>query len=379
MDNAGNWQDSGHFWEEILSTVQHPILVTDMDGTIRLTAATVRETLGYAPEELAGQSISSLFTDEDLGCLYRNLLFLARKGRSFEGEIMLIRKDHVRILANLVMRPSRASGGGPDLIVFSLRDIGKTRRLERNHIQNHYADLVQIANGIAHEIRNPLVGIGGFVNRLYKLCSVVHDHSDYYRYIMQGVTKIDNLIRKVEFFSSIPQPAFRDGNIEALVHEAVLGLAQRVADKGVRLSVDLAGLVLYVDRDLLLRVFEILLENALDAVGDGGEISVSGEICNNQCIVSVRDNGSGIARDDLPFIFNPFFSTKPDGAGIDLAVVKRIMEGHGGSIAVESEPGAGSAFHMRFPLERRRLVRTHLLENLEEFRTRPNGADPLVN
>lgn len=76
----------------------------------------------------------------------------------------------------------------------------------------------------------------------------------------------------------------------------------------------------------------------------------------------MRDTGSGISPGDLPYIFNPFFSTKPNGAGIDLAVVKRIMDSHGCQVEVASKQGEGTTFFLLFPLERRRLTRISRLE-----------------
>ena len=76
----------------------------------------------------------------------------------------------------------------------------------------------------------------------------------------------------------------------------------------------------------------------------------------------MRDTGSGISPGDLPYIFNPFFSTKINGAGIDLAVVKRIMDSHGGQVEVASKQGEGTTFLLLFPLERRRLTRISRLE-----------------
>ena len=109
-------------------------------------------------------------------------------------------------------------------------------------------------------------------------------------------------------------------------------------------------------------VFSILIANALDALSEGGKITVYNETADDFCKIYISDTGSGISPDDMPHIFNPFFSTKPDGAGIDLATAKRVMDSHGGRIEVTSNEEKGTTFTLFFPLERRHPLRTCPLE-----------------
>ena len=89
--------------------------------------------------------------------------------------------------------------------------------------------------------------------------------------------------------------------------------------------------------------------NAVEAMPDGGELRVSAGVVDGGLEVRVGDTGEGIAREDLGHVFEPFFSTKLDGSGLGLALVHRIMQEHGGEVQVESAPGAGSIFTLRFP------------------------------
>jgi len=121
--------------------------------------------------------------------------------------------------------------------------------------------------------------------------------------------------------------------------------------------------ILLIDQDLVTKVFSILIANALDALSEGGKIIVRDESTRDYFKIYVSDTGSGISPDDMPHIFNPFFSTKPDGAGIDLATAKRIMDGHGGRIDVISNEENGTTFTLLFPLERRHPLRTCPVES----------------
>ncbi len=172
-------------------------------------------------------------------------------------------------------------------------------------------------------------------------------------------------MEKVEFFTRLPKPRLTEEPVSKVVEEALKPYLQHMEGLKIDLSISTDKTVIRIDKHLLVRAFSILIENALDALPEGGRVSVGNEIKDNQCRIFVTDTGSGIASKYLPHIFNPFFRTKPDGVGIDLAVVKRIMDSHGGSVEVESTPGKGTAFSLLFPLERRRSVRTRRLGDVD--------------
>jgi len=348
---------------EILSSIQHPVIVTDLEGEIVFANPVVHKVLGYDSDELKGKSISSLFTPEDLTYLYPNLLFLARQNKSFEGELMLMNKDGTRFFAFMVLRTCSDKDQGGTTIVFTIHDIDKLKQIEKVFRVNSFEDLVKIADGIAHEIRNPLVGIGGFVNRLHKSCNALEDHGEYYDFIIDNLNRIETLIKKVELFARLPQPCFKDVPIRELINSAVEPYLGQIEEQSIDLNISIEKSTLYVDAGLVTKAVSIIVENTLDALSDGGEINIHSEMDENQCIIYIRDTGSGITPEDIPFVFNPFFSTKADGTGIDLSMVKRILESHGGRVEVRSEPAKGTAFFLTFPLERRRAIRISHLED----------------
>ncbi|MFH0811481.1 MAG: ATP-binding protein [Pseudomonadota bacterium] len=363
MDLLQSCCNSRELLDKIFSCLPDPIIVTDLDGNILFTTPVVQKVFGYTPEELKNKKLSTFFTPEDLVYLYPNLLYLARKEKPFEGEIMLIDKNEVRFFAFIEFRPCCDPSQDKAIIVICIHTIDKQKQPEKVFREVHYEDLVKIANGIAHELRNPLVSIGGFVNRLYKSCRITTEHDKYYEYITNNLRKIEGLVKKVDFFAALPKPCFADAFIGELIKKAVEAYLQKIEARNIDVTVSMENVALFVDSNLVIRVFTILIENALDALPDGGRILIRSETSNNQCKVYVTDTGCGISPADLPYIFNPFFSTKPSGAGIDLAVVKRIMESHGGEVEVSSKLDEGTTFLLRFPLERRRPIRISSLKD----------------
>ena len=345
------------FLQNLMCCFQGVILVTDADGNILMTNEAVESILGYTPHELNNKNLSLIFAPEDLSYLYPNLLQLGRKSQPFHGEVLLVKKNGVSFFAFIVFRSFNDHSLNKSFNFICIRDIDAQKRLEKASAETNHEDLVKVANGVAHELRNPLMGIGGFVKRLYDKCNAVHEHGDYYDHIITNLKKIETIVRKVEFLAKLPKPSFTMENMKDLIQKAIQPYLPILEKRKINLKTPVDPTILKMDKDLIIRVFAILTDNALDALPDGGDIVIHDATNNNHCEIEFSDTGRGISVEDLPFIFNPFFSTKADGAGIDLAVVKRIMESHGGSVKVRSEEGRGTGFILQFPLERRRAIR----------------------
>lgn len=348
--------------DTILSCVQHIIIVMDYDGNILLANPVVEHVFGFTHDELLGNKLSVIFTPEDLNHLYPNLLHMAQKNKPFEGEVTLMRKDKTRFLAFMVFRPFLDPRQDKGLIVISVQDIDKQKQSEKGFKDTHYEDLVKVADGIAHELRNPLVAIGGFARRLYESCRDVRDDEKYYDRILDNVQRLEDLAAKVEFFARLPKPCLTGESIKGLIEEALQPYLKQIQGRKIDLTNNVEDVVLFVDKELVIKAFSILIENALDALFEGGNLLIHSEVKDSDCKIHMKDTGCGISPDHLTCIFDPFFRTKPDGVGIDLLVLKRIMESHGGRVEVRSKQGEGTTFSLAFPLERRRSIRACRLE-----------------
>lgn len=345
------------FNDRVLSVIHIPVILTDLNGEIFFANHAVNNVFGYLPEEIVGEKLSILLTPEDHEIFYPNLLCLGCSKRSFEGELMLVRKDGTSFYSYMTAETCTGRNDGGTTMVICVQNIHELKLLEKARKVNSYEDLKQIASGIAHEIRNPLVGIGGFLNRLYKSCNALEEHGLYYEYIIENLTKIEGLVEKVEFFSKLPEPNFTREHVWELIEQALEPYITDLNKQNITLELFKEDVVLHLDSILFLKVVSVLIENAMDAIKDGGNIKIRSEEQKNKYVIYISDNGSGISPDDMAFIFNPFFSTKADGAGIDLAIVKRIMENHNGRVEIESELTKGTTFILELPIERRRSIR----------------------
>jgi len=218
----------------------------------------------------------------------------------------------------------------------------------------------ELASTVAHEVRNPLNAIGMSVQRLRReYPAVVATESDADReemtqllQVVEGETKrINAIVQQFLEFARPPRLAPRDTDLGAELQSVVDAARPLAASRGVSLDLDAtsAGSAV-VDASQLRQVLENLLRNAVEATPEGGRVTVVAKSGSKGHTIAVRDTGAGIAPDDLPRIFDLYFTTKPEGTGVGLAVSQQIVSAHGGTVEVDSTPGEGTSMTIRLPL-----------------------------
>ncbi len=362
MEILNSCENPHKILKEIFSCICHAVILVNDKGLIQFANESVNKIFGYKSEEVIDKSLSIFFTEEDLPFLYPNLLTLSKNNRSFQGELLLARKDGSRFFAYIEFKPCTESIKNEKIIVFSVVDIDKSKRLEFDPGGTQFADLVKIADGIAHELRNPITGIGGFVGRLYNSCKSMEKHEHYFKYITDNVNKIEYLIKKIEFLTKMPTLVISETTTREITERAIEQLLGEMENRDITPLNKVKDEKIYIDVDLSVNALTILLDNAIDVTDDGGNIEITDEFDENKCFIHIDDQGSGISKKDMPNIFTPFFTTKTDGAGLGLSIVKRIMQRHGGTVEASANESGGTRFTLMFPKERRRPIRIKFLD-----------------
>ncbi len=227
-------------------------------------------------------------------------------------------------------------------------------RLSREH---RLATLGQVAAGIAHEMRNPLVGMGSNLTEFLEDMAADDSRREDLVLVLNEIQRLDRIVNQVVEFAR-PRP-LSIGPVAPVtfIHETIAMLRDLLAQRGVRVSYDLPETLpdLQADRDQLKQVLLNLVQNAIEAVGQEGKLEVmakeeSREDRDGLAIV-IKDNGVGILGTDLPHVFEPFFTTgKRRGTGLGLALSRNIVEGHGGHVQLASELGKGTTALLWLPL-----------------------------
>ena len=353
----------------LFDSIQTAFLLTDTHSKILYTNRQAESFFGYQREELEGQRVRLLFLEEDLIYFLPNILFLTLYKSGFEGEALLRQKDGKKIFAHLFTGSFKEEE--EVFLIFTFQEIQRLKNLEREKGEvDRWASLGRMAEGIAHQFRNPVASIGGYANRLLKGLSARKSRS-YVSQILQETGRLEKILQRVEEYVRVPRAVFRKENIQEVVKAALSNFSKLAKGKGIPIHLQANELAkdgqLFIDRGLMIKAISNILENSLDALSvapvtrkkKGVEVSLAddGEIVE----VSISDQGEGIATKDLSMIFEPFFSTRADQVGLGLTFARRVMKEHAGRIRVESQTGKGTRVTLYLPKDRRRKVRRELI------------------
>ncbi len=264
--------------------------------------------------------------------LIHRLLFLAVAGNLVNAFAQALRVQAEQLAAaNMNLREAEAA----------------VRRTER------LAALGQLSAGLAHELRNPLGTIKASAEMLAKHVSAGDEITrEMAGFISSEVDRTNSLVTRFLDFARPLHPKLASTGIASVIDRAI-GMTRLDAEKArvTVVSKDLSQLPeIPLDAELMERVFYNLLLNAIQASQPGATVTVKGRLLDRNLEVCIIDKGSGIDPARMETIFNPFVTTKPEGVGLGLPIVSKIVDGHGGKISVESEPGNGSTFHVFLPL-----------------------------
>ncbi|MFZ3266617.1 MAG: ATP-binding protein [Terriglobales bacterium] len=237
--------------------------------------------------------------------------------------------------------------------VFILRDITAAKQLERDleNIRRQHA-LVEMSALLAHEIRNPLGSLELFAGLLAE-SSLEGESRRWVEHVQAGLRTLSATVNNVLDLHNQPlseRARIDAGDLLGWAYDFLLPLAHQ-ARVEIQVINGLAGVPIHADRHLLEQVLLNLALNAFHFMPGGGWLSLRGVDRGPSGIeIEVRDSGQGIPKEELPRIFDAGFSTRPGSSGLGLAVCRRILEQHGGEIAVESRPGYGATFRISLPV-----------------------------
>lgn len=249
---------------------------------------------------------------------------------------------------------------GQKLIQAIARDVTEQHELTDKLVQADKLVLLgQLSAGVAHEIRNPLAAVNLNLQILKRKFEETDIESNYIKTALQGVERISKIVEVTLNFSrpTVPDIVNLDFNSLLPVVLDLVASALRRKEIRVELKLDKQLPKIAADAKQMQQVFINLITNAADAIKSGGKICIETYVEKSIkrsegsfCVVSIQDNGNGIPPEDLPKIFNPFFTRKADGTGLGLPITQRILHQHNGIIDVESKFGEGTTFYVKIPI-----------------------------
>src|SRR5438046_3166526 len=230
-------------------------------------------------------------------------------------------------------------------------------RRERATMQTEkQASIDELSSSIAHEIRNPIAAAKSLVQQMGEDPTSV-ENVEYAKVALEELERVEHRVSHLLKYAKEEDYSFALVNLANVVDSALTQLRAKLDSAKVAVSRNyIAGPTVKADAEKLRQVFANVVDNAIDALAtipEGRRIDLFLENGNGRATVRVRDNGCGIAPEKVERIFNPFFTTKPQGTGLGMAISKKIVEAHQGGIEVTSDVGRGTEFTVTLPIPAR--------------------------
>lgn len=350
MKNGAVFDSQDNHFEVLRGAVENTneaFVTIDQRSQVVLFNKAAERIFGYRREEVLGRDLGMLLSpmcegshrqavERYLETRHPNLI-------GHETELEVIRKDGQAFPASISF--SVAEVGGQLFFTGIVRDLTEHKAMQRQVLQSErLAVLGQAMAEISHEIKNPLIMIGGFARQLLAKLKNDKDRAKL-RIIAEEVARLERLLAGLRDLYRPQQLFVEDVDLASLLAE-VIALAEDEADhRGVTIGFDvLPGATLVrADREKLKQVFLNLVKNSLEALPDGGTITISTRRVADRVEVLVADGGEGIPEEVRKHVFSPFFTTKEQGTGLGLCISKRIIDEHpGGTFTLESREGEGT-------------------------------------
>ncbi|MBI2162103.1 MAG: PAS domain-containing protein [Candidatus Rokubacteria bacterium] len=353
-------------YEAVLAGLPDAVIAVDTSLRIVFWNAAAEVLTERSARRAEGRFVKEMFPPD--ASVVRRLAETLSTGESrSEAEALVERPDGRQVPVSIVTAPLFARAGTVEAAVAVLRDLSRIRQLEAEVRRGEtLAAAGRMAVGLAHEIRNPLGAIRGAVQLLARELSGQPRLREYTDVLLTEVDRVNRIIEELLDLARPMQLRLVPLNLHQLLERVVLLHEEGCRARGITLvrSYDPSLPPILGDEDRLQQVFHNLVRNAVDAMADGGRITLTTRVSLNPLFgkmdlgvgqrsmveAKVADEGAGIPEAARGRIFDPFFTTKDKGLGLGLAICHRILEEHRGAIQVESTEGRGTVVTCFLPI-----------------------------
>ncbi|HEY7728340.1 MAG TPA: ATP-binding protein [Candidatus Eisenbacteria bacterium] len=373
---------AGHVLEAALSLLQHAplgVIAVSREGEVIHMNPEACRLLGYAEREGEGEAAARVLrAPRGEGHVPPGAVAKPEEAR----EVEVVTRAGEVLPVGLRLLPLEGADGRLRGTVALFQDLREQKALEEQwRRRDRLASLGALSAGVAHEIRNPLAGIGTSAQVLKRRLGADDPRASFVDVILEEVSRLDRIVEGLLQFAKPAPPRLSKQSVLPALEKALTLVHELAVRQDVAIHVDRAEHVpeVYVDSDQILQVLLNVFMNALQAMDQGGELRVSvrtqrkklaprstlGRRANDRLLkreeppaqdvveIRVRDNGPGIPASVLARVFDPFYTTRAQGTGLGLSVCQSIIREHGGTISIESTVGQGTSVILDLPVEKR--------------------------
>ncbi|WP_319543270.1 ATP-binding protein [uncultured Pseudodesulfovibrio sp.] len=341
--------------QSITDEIREDIFLLDKKGLITDLNRMVWQRAGVSRKELLGKPCwhaarlrdGSVFCNElDQACPFHATL---KSGKKEESLVTRINGNGLLQYYRLYAYPIYDMRGNMTHIMVMHRDITeRTHREKFQHQRDKFAIIGEMSTYLAHEIRNPLFAVGGFANSLLKSTNLDEKDREKAQIIVDETQRLDRMLSNMLNFARPTRTKGEDVDIVIVCQDVAELMSVGYGKQGYTIELKASSLPpVKGEADALKQCLVNIIKNSIEAMPDGGSILLDLGLENGEVVLKVVDTGVGMVEQELGKVFNPFYSTKEDGNGLGLAMIKKIVEDFGGAVEIASKPGHGTTVSIR--------------------------------
>ncbi len=334
--------------DQLMANLQDGLMLFTRDSRVVLVSASVERFLGRPRGEMLGRTAQEVFSDRSpLGALL--LEAFERRRPLGQREIESPNGRRVQLSLDFIQEKSTQIGA-----LLIMRDTESVRRLEDEiEMSRRLSASGRLTRGVAHEVKNPINAIVLHLhllqNKLQQMDPGTRRHVDI---IGNEIHRLDRVVQILVDFTRPRDLKLEEVDLRRLLEDVAALAAPDAAQHGVAIVRDFPTypLVIKVDLDFMKQAILNVVINGIQAMHEGGQLTITSRRDDIMVVTEIRDTGSGIPKDVQEKIFELYFTTKPEGSGIGLAQTYQVMQWHYGTVDFETREGEGTTFRLRMPL-----------------------------
>jgi PAS domain S-box-containing protein len=341
--------------QAIFDGITDGLIIVDRDFTIVAVNKAEAAFLGGEPKDLVGKPCYEIYCRGKDACELCPAHETFATGKPALASRLELTTGYHRRGVDVYTFPVKDEQGVTIQAIQYIKDVGDRMKLEKQLREvEQLTGIGQMAANVAHEIRNPLLAVGGFARQLHEQMDPQDPRREFTGIILEEVTRLEQILREQLTLERHLQPVLAPVDLNQILRDVRKLLSHGLLSSQIRLVGELAENlpITMGDANQLKQAFLNIIQNAIQSMPEGGTIQVSTVQRGQSIVVRIDDTGPGIPDDVMDKLFVPFFTTRKSGSGLGLAVTRRIIENHGGEIEVMSEVGRGTTFEVSLPIVR---------------------------
>ncbi|WP_067730952.1 ATP-binding protein [Oceanobacillus damuensis] len=320
-------------------------ILTNTDGVLLYVSKSIENVLGYKAEDMIGSYWHEKLPEKDVNYVRNEVLENYKSGKNVQLNV-LNNDGSYKMLECTIDKYIDKSKDTPYILVY-LKDVTYKKETEEMMIRSEKMNIAgQLAAGIAHEIRNPLTSLKGFLQLLQ---AGVSHKEEYFNVMIDEIDKIESITSELLFISKPLTEDRSNHRVDQMMDDVIILLKPQAKLKNIDLVLKqpIQGEI-YCNRSQIKQVLINVVKNAIEAMDTAGQITLSAENHQDRVEIFISDEGNGIPEDILHKLGEPFFTTKSNGTGLGLLITKQILDAHEADLIITTNEEKGSTFQLIF-------------------------------